>query len=442
MKLTASHGALCALALSTLVSALGMSSASIALPTLAQAFDASVGHVQWVLIAYLLAVTTLIVSAGRLGDIAARRRLLLAGIALFTAGSCLSGLAPSLGLLIAARAVQGLGAALMMALGMAFVGEVLPKDRTGSAMGVLGTMSAVGTALGPSLGGMLIHAQSWRAIFLVNVPLGLLALALAWRFLPADRARPASAGVDLPGMLLLALTLLAYALAMTAGGAATLPLLCGAALGLILFIAAELGAATPMVQLAMFRDLSLSASLVMSLLVSTVMMTTLVVGPFYLAHSFGLDAAGVGLVLSAGPLAAALAGIPAGRLVDRHGAAITGQAGLAGLACAAWALSCMPPGLGIPGYLACIIGMTISFSLFQTANNTAVMAAVAPDRRGVVSGLLNLSRNLGLMSGASVMGTVYATAGLRVTFSVAAMLIVVAFAAGAAALLHARKHCL
>ena len=129
--------------------------------------------VQWIVLAYLLAITTLIVSVGRLGDITGRRRLLLAGIFVFTVASVLCGMAPTLWLLVAARAAQGLGAAVMMALTLAFVGETVPKEKTGSAMGLLGTMSAIGTALGPSLGGVLIAVLGWRAIFLVNLPLGI-----------------------------------------------------------------------------------------------------------------------------------------------------------------------------------------------------------------------------------------------------------------------------
>ena len=166
--------ALTSLSLSLLLSSLGTSIANVGLPTLAQAFGAIFAQVQWVVLAYLLAITTLIVSVGRLGDLLGRRRLLLGGIALFTFASALCGLAPTLPWLIAARALQGLGAAVMMALTMALVGELVPKARTGSAMGLLGTMSAVGTALGPSLGGVLIATLGWRALFLVNLPLGCL----------------------------------------------------------------------------------------------------------------------------------------------------------------------------------------------------------------------------------------------------------------------------
>ena len=288
---------LASLALCMLLPSLGTSIANVALPTLREAFAASFQQVQWVVLAYLLATTTMIVSVGRLGDIAGRRRLLMAGIFLFTAASGLCAVAPGLWLLIAARAAQGLGAAVMMALSMALVGEAVPKSRTGSAMGLLGTMSAVGTALGPSLGGVLIAGFGWQAIFLVNVPLGVLALLLARRYLPDDRraSKADQAGFDHVGTLLLALTLAAYALAMTIGrgrfGLVNMALLAAAALGVGLFLLAEARAASPLVRLTRFRDPVLSASLAMSALVSTVMMATLVVGPFYLARALGLDPA-------------------------------------------------------------------------------------------------------------------------------------------------------
>ncbi|MCX6955594.1 MAG: MFS transporter [Verrucomicrobia bacterium] len=444
------RGALAALSLAMLLSSLGTSIANVGLPTLARAFGASFQEVQWIVVAYLLSITALIVGAGRLGDILGRRRLLLAGIGLFTGASVLCGFAPTLGLLIAARAVQGAGAAIMMALTMALVGGTVPKAQTGRAMGLLGTMSAIGTALGPTLGGGLIAALGWRALFLVNVPLGLLALGFAYCHLPSDQnpvePKRARAGFDLPGTVLLALTLAAYALALTLGRGQFGPL--NTALGLAalggvgLFLWVEAGAAAPLIRLATLRDPVLGASLATSALVSTVLMATLVVGPFHLSRALGLDAARVGLVLSVGPLVAALTGVPAGRLADRLGAPRVTVMGLGGIAAGCLLLALLPTTLGIMGYVVPIVVITAGYALFQTANNTAVMAGLPRDQRGVVSGLLNLSRNLGLITGATVMGAVFALAaatsdlttappdavahGMRVTFAVAAMLIVVA----------------
>jgi EmrB/QacA subfamily drug resistance transporter len=441
---------LASLSLSMLLSSLGTSIANVGLPTLAQAFTASFQEVQWVVLAYLLAITTLIVSVGRLGDLTGRRRLLLAGIFLFTVASVLCGVAPTLWLLIAARAAQGLGAAIMMALTMALVGETVPKEKTGSAMGLLGTMSAIGTALGPTLGGVLIAGLGWPAIFLVNVPLGILTLFLAYRYLPIDRQGPKTdrAGFDTMGTLLLALTLAAYALAMTMGrgsfGPLNLALLFAAVFGVGLFVLAETRAASPLIRLAMFRNPVLSAGFAMSTLVTTVVMATLVVGPFYLSGALQLDVAHVGLVMASGPIVAALTGVPAGRMVDRFGAHRMTIAGLMAMAAGSSILPMVSTWYGVPGYIAPLVVITAGYALFQAANNTAVMADIRPDQRGVISGLLNLSRNLGLITGASAMGTVFAlgsaatsmmtarpeavAAGMRITFAAATVLIVVALA--------------
>jgi predicted MFS family arabinose efflux permease len=282
------------------------------------------------------------------------------------------------------------------------------------------------------------------------VPLGILTLLLAHRYLPADRrgTKADSVGFDHVGTLLLALTLAAYALAVTmergSFGPLNMALLLAAVFGVGLFLLAERRAAFPLIRLAIFRDPALSASLAMSALVSTVMMATLVVGPFYLTRAFGLDAALVGLVLSVGPIAAALAGVPAGRIADRFGPQHMTIVGLFGMAAGSIALSVLPVAFGLPGYVAPIIVMTVGYALFQTANNTAVMADIRADQRGVMAGLLSLSRNLGLITGASVMGAVFAlgsataditsappvdvATGMRITFAVAASLIAVALA--------------
>jgi MFS family permease len=216
-------------------------------------------------------------------------------------------------------------------------------------------------------------------------------------------------------------------------------LLAAAAVGGALFVLAEARVASPLIRLAAFRNPVLSTSLAMNALVSTVMMATLVVGPFYLSHALGLDAALVGIVMAAGPVISALSGIPAGRVVDRWGAASLVIAGLIQMSAGAIALSVLPSIFGVTGYIAAIAVLTPGYQLFQAANNTAVMMDVHPDQRGVVSGMLNLSRNVGLVTGASVMGAIFAfasavpdiaaappeaiDAGMRITFAVAGALV-------------------
>lgn len=446
--LSRSRWALFSLALSMLMPSLDTSIANAALPTLAHTFGASFQALQWIVLAYLLAVTTLIVGAGRVGDIIGRRRLLLGGIALFTVASLLCGMAPTLWFLLAARALQGLGAAIMLALAVASVGHSVPSARIGSSMGLLGTMSALGTTLGPSLGGLLLAGAGWRAIFLINVPLGIVNFVLARRYLPPDTpAVPIERrDFDHAGILLLALVLAAFAMALTLGGGrfgwlngALLLLALG---GGIVFVRVESKASAALISPQLLRDTALGGRLVMSLLVAMVIMSTLVVGPFYLSTGLQLQLALAGLALSAGPLAAALAGLPAGRLVDRFGAAHMTLLGLAGMVMACLVLSLLPASSGLPGYLLAVCGLTASYALFQTANTSAVLGSSPPGQRGVISGLLSLSRNLGLIGGAAAMGAVFAAAttasdvaraspsallhGLHVTFAVASVLMLAA----------------
>lgn len=440
------NSALVGLLLCMLSASLGTSSANVALPSLAKSFGAPFQNVQWVVIAYLLAVTSSIVAFGRIGDLFGRRRVLGVALTLFGSSSLVCGLAPTLPVLLVARAVQGLGAAGMMALTVAFVGDIVPKERTGSAMGMLGTMSSIGTALGPSLGGVIVATLGWRAIFGVHFVLGAIAIVFVRR-LPADRGA-ARTTFDHVGSLLLAFSLVAYALAVTLGhghfGVTNLLLFVAASVGVAMFIRAERSASTPLLRLEMFGDRALRSSLAASAIVSCVAMTSMVVGPFYLSMSQGLGVGVVGLTMSIGSVVAALTGVPAGRVVDRYGSHRAALFGLVGIASSALVLSLRPERFGVPGYVAPMAALTASYALFQAANNTGVMKHVEPAARGVIAGTLNLSRNLGLVTGTCVMGAMFALGagvndittapgdavarGVRVTYALAALLITCAFA--------------
>lgn len=381
-----------ALALSMLLASLGTSIANIALPALGGAFAAPLDQVRWVVVAYLAGLTVTTAVAGRLGDRLGLRRMHLAGLALFAGASLLCGLAPNLPLLVASRIAQGAGAAFMMILSMALARETADDAHVGRAMGLLGTVSALGTALGPSLGGVLLATVGWRAIFVAQIPLALLALALVWVSIPPEAGRPA------------------------------------------------VSASAPM------NASALLPNLIVNLLVAAVMMTTLVVGPFYLGVGLGLPEPAVGLVMSVGPLISILSGVPSGRAVDAAGAPRVLAAGLILLVAGAMLLAALPGLLGVTGYLLAIVVLTPGYQLFQAANNTAAMAGVPREQRGAAAGYLGLSRNLGLIVGASAMSSVFAfgvgspdilhaspdaiASGQLITFAVASGLMLVALAIG------------
>ncbi len=438
---------LAGLSLAMLLPSLGTSIANTALPTLTAAFGASFQDIQWVVLAYLLAMTTLVVSAGRLGDLLGRQRLLQGGILIFTVASALCAIAPALWMLIAARAAQGVGAAIMMSLTTALASEVVPRDKVGGAMGLLGTMSAVGTALGPSLGGVLIAGFGWHAIFAALVPLGaatFVVFASTMRAGKTEARRPAEP-FDALGTLLLAASLGAYALAMTVGrgtfGPVNAGLLAAAFAGFGMFLVSQVKGRSPLIRPDALQDATLRSGLIATSLVSTVMMTTLVVGPFYLSAILPLSPATVGLVMSVGPVLAALTGVPAGRLVDRFGTRPLLLAGLAGVIAGCLGVAATAGFRDIIGYVIAVGLMTTGYAVFQAANNAAIMAGVAADRRGVTAGLLGLGRNLGLITGASAMGALFSavssgdhvslaavTAATTATFLAAAGLAAVAVA--------------
>lgn len=402
---------LTALAGAMLLASLGTSIATVALPGLARAFPATVAELQWVVLAYLLAVTVTIVVAGRLGDLHGDRRLLIGGLAVFTLASTLCAASNSLAMLIAARALQGLGGAVLMAMPMSIARNAVAAGRTGIVMGMLGTMSAIGTGLGPSLGGILMENFGWQAAFLLLTGAGVVALVLAVLGIPKMPAAGAKAGMDWRGTALLAIGLGLYALAMSgASGAAGwgLALLVGSVAVLWLFARSQRHAASPLVPMSMLADRVIGPGLVANLLVGTVMMATLVVGALFLSFALRLDGTQTGLVMAVGPITAALVGVPAGALADRLGPQRAMMIGLGETCLGLVALAFLPGWFGMAGYVGAVMVLTPGFQLFLAANNANVMLAAPSAQRGMVSGLLGLSRNLGLLTGASAMATLFA----------------------------------
>ncbi|WP_170766347.1 MFS transporter [Ruegeria lacuscaerulensis] len=401
------------LAAATLTASLGISIAAVLLPTLTRCFAATVSEVQWVVLAYLTSVTVTIVSAGRLGDLFGHRRVLIAGLIVFIAASVLSAMAPSLGLLITGRALQGLGGAILIALPMSIARDLVPTERLGTAMGLLGTTSAAGTALGPSLGGVLLAMGNWRMAFwflagFAGVTLILSVIAITR---DSERATVSFRELDFPGTLVLVVALTAYALA-TNGGVSNIPLppvtyLSVVLIAIVLFVIVEARVSSPLVPLEYLWEQRTSIGLLMNLLVSAIMMSTLVVGPFFLAFSLGLNDAIIGLVMAAGPMVAVLFGVPAGWVTDRLGADRAMIIGLVQTTIGLLCLAYLPRYFGVSGYLASLITLTPGFQLFLAANNTAVLIHAVQEQRGRLSGLLGLSRNLGLMTGASTISTLF-----------------------------------
>lgn len=436
------------LALTMLLASLGISIPNIALPSISKHFGAVFSQAQLIIVGYLLAVTVLIVAAGKIGDIFGRKNIFLIGIGLFSVAALVSGFSQSLWLLICARIIQGLGAAILMSMSMALVSDSVKKEKTGSVMGLMGTMSAVGTASGPSLGGFLINNFGWRSVFFLMAFIGVLSFFLAKQFVKAEKQKKfTERKIDFFGIFALGIALTSYSLGVTLNGGhfteTNWTLLIVAALSLLSFIMIEKASQSPLLRLDHFHP-ALSSNLAMNIIVSTVMMSTLVVGPFYLSKGLELSPLAVGSVMSIGPLVSMITGIPAGKAADLFGAKAVTKLGLILMALGTSALFILPGFFGLYGYISSILILSPGYQLFQASNNTAVMETVTEQERGVFSGLLSLSRNIGLISGASVMGSIFSnatgvaeistasssvlSAGMKSTFFVATLLLLFAMA--------------
>lgn len=412
----------------TVLASLAVGVPNVALPVLADGFGAGLHTVEWVILVYLLASMVLGVGVGRWGDVVGHRRVFLGGLAVSTVAAALCAFAPSLWALIALRAVHGAGGVMVTATTIALVRELVPVRRTGTAMGLLGTATATGSALGPAIGGVAIAAAGWRFAFGILAVLGVGVLALAWLTLPrAAHALPAGRPrFDWTGSALIGVSVGAYALAVTAGaGLVTVVAAAVALAGTALFWRSQTRSAHPLIEPAALRDGVLRRALILNVLVPTVMMGFFVLSPFYLSGALGLTDVALGAVMSVSPIISAVSGIVAGRTVDRLGATPMVTAGVAAMLIGSIALALAPGWFGLAGFLVPLLVFTPGYQLFLAANNTAVMARADDSRRGVTSGMISLSRGFGFVTGTAAMGALFASApdaasGMRLMMSVSA----------------------
>ncbi len=386
---------------------------NIALPTFVEEFDASFSLVQWVVLAYLLTWATLSVSVGRIGDMVGKKKIYTIGFGVFTGASVLAGLSPNIGVLIGWRVVQAVGAAMILSLGVAIVTEAFPSTERGKALGIIGAMVSVGIVTGPTLGGLILQDLSWRWIFFVNLPVGILGTIMAMRFVP-DTPPPGEQRFDYLGAGLFLVSLLAILLALSLGQEQgfTQPhlivmLVSGLAL-LVLFVLAERRVEDPMVDLSMFRNVDFAIGLATGFLSFVAIRAVTTAGPFFLTDTLGFEVRQVGLILAASPIALGVIAPFSGRAADRFGPRPVTVIGLVVLVIAygltqfvgvettglQFALLVAPIGLGM--------------GIFQSPNNSAIMGSVSPDQLGVAGGMLGLNRLMGQIVGFAVLVTYWA----------------------------------
>ncbi len=402
-----------AVAVGTVMATLDGSIVNVALPTLRTELRASFAGVEWIVAGYLLVISATLLTAGRLGDILGHRRVYTGGLLLFTIGSGLCGTANSLGALVAARALQALGAAAMMAMGPAIVTALFAPERRGRALGAISSVVALGLTVGPPLGGFIVQHLSWRWIFLPNLPIGVAGALWASRMLPASRP-PHPAALDRRGALLLAVALGAGVGAIQAsseGGARAAALCAAALLAGALLLRHVRRAPAPVIDPALFGSRVFAAGLVAGLLSYAALFASTVLTPFFLSSVKSLSAAYLGAMLTAIPLALSVTSPVAGWLSDRFGPRVLCPAGAAVLAAGLTGLALAGPGDGLASIAARLALCGAGMGLFQPPNNSAVMGALPRERLGSGGGLLATSRNVGMVAGIALSSALFRARG-------------------------------
>ncbi len=402
------------LALGTIMATLDISVVNIALPTLSRSFGVPLTTVEWVVLAYVLTITGLLLALGRLADRYGRRRIYGIGLALFTLASALCAAAHGAHLLIAARTLQGLGAAMMTANSAALLIVSFSPEERGHALGAFGAAVGAGLALGPPLGGALVQSLSWRWIFIINLPVGLLALALLRRRLPPDPPPGSGPKLPLAGAAMWCAALVLFMLALSRGpshgwGVAGVGPLLGLAAALLAgFALMERRAADPLLPVADLQG-PLGIAVTLTLVGNLVSIAVAFHLPLYLEEVLAFGAGRSGAWLAVLPATALVLAPLAGRWSDRWGTrplTVTGfgltAAGLVTLA-----------GVGVAPHPARILaGMAavgVGQGLFAVPNARALLSAVPPERLGLANGLQGTMRNLGIAGGAALTAALLAT---------------------------------
>jgi EmrB/QacA subfamily drug resistance transporter len=387
---------------------------NVALPSLTTDLHTQFHLVQWAVLSFLMGLAVCILMAGRLGDMVGKKRVFTVGLIVFVLASTLCGLSPGIYWLISFRFLQSVGAAMIVALGVAIVTETWPRKEHGTAIGISAGIISLGAVAGPALGGFILHLLSWRWIFFVNVPIGLLSLALVRIYVPDIQPQNRNEKFDLMGALFIGLTMLSFVLAMTFTqtrgffSAPVLGLLLFFVTALLSFIWIENHVAHPILDLSLFRNSGFSLNLLTGFATFVCVSGILLIFPFYLQLVKKMDQQHIGLLMSIVPLALVVFAPISGALADRVGTRRVSLIGLFAIL-ASYLLISRLTVLTTPfHFILLTLPNGLGMAIFQSPNNTAIMAAAPRHRLGVASGILSMSRTLGQLTGVSLLGAFFA----------------------------------
>ena len=407
--------ALLTLSIGTFMSTLDASIVNVAMPTLTKTFAGGMNTVEWVSIAYLLTLTSLLTMLGSLADRLGRRTFYTLGFGVFIIGSALCGAATSMLYLIISRVLQAIGAAMLQANSVAIITAAIPPVSRGKAIGIQGSAQAIGLAIGPAAGGLLIASMGWRSIFYVNVPVGIIGTLLAAMILPKDIPNRLAKRFDYVGAVVFAPALVSLMMALKDGynlGWASPAILGEFGIALVLFVLFGLWEKrhpNPMVNLDLLKIPAFTGGNISGMLSYSLMYGVLFLMPFYLEWVLKVPPATTGFLLTPVPLAMVVMAPLSGSMADRMGSRALTTAGMAIASAGAVLLATLSQNTPYYVYIVGLVLIGAGLGIFTPPNNSSVMGSAPAENLGVAGGILNMSRSLGMSLGVAIAGTLFGT---------------------------------
>lgn len=402
MKLALKWQTLIVVCAGIFMSTLDGSILNIANPTIAEFYRVSMQHVQWVVTSYMLVITSTLLLFGKLGDRVGNHLIYRWGFLVFVTGSLFCAIAPGIYSLVGARCFQAIGASMLMATGVGIVSNTFPFEERGKALGITGGVVGFGNMVGPSLGGFLISSFSWPAIFLINIPIGLLAFAGSYRYLAPQEKETGDSGHDKTGNVIFALAIFTLILSLSlADGVKTHVLLAGVVL-LLLFCFYECRAANPMLDFSLFHNKPFVIGNSMAFATYMTQTAVFFILPFYLENVTNFTPAWTGLVLTIPPVIQMVAAPLAGSLSDRLGPSRLTSIAFALMSCGFLLLSTLGTSLNLPRIIFGLMVYGVGVASFGSPNSSSVMGSIPRQKAGYTGGFMATVRNLAFAMGIAI----------------------------------------
>ena len=385
---------------------------NVALPTLTDFFKTDITTIEWVVMAYLVTITSLLLSLGRISDMIGRKMMFAGGLAVFTVGSGLCAFSTTEGQLILFRIFQGIGAAMLMATGVAIITHTFPPRERGKAMGLIGTVVAIGSMTGPVLGGFLIQRVGWQSIFYINIPVGIVGTIMALKVLHNDE-KSKGQEFDIPGALTLFASLIALLVALSDGqekgwGSSFIILLFVSSLVFfIIFVQIEIRAKQPVLNLRHFRNRPFAAANISALISFMAMYSVILLMPFLLQDELKYSPQEVGIVFMAVPLVMSVVSPLSGWLSDRTNSHVLSSIGIGIAALSILSLGNLNDNSSFAEVAFRLSLLGLGMGLFQPPNNSIIMGSLPKEQLGIAAGIMGTMRNMGMVIGVAVSGAVF-----------------------------------